>query len=86
VLRLLEICNRSSFHQYPTDCLFSFESGPDIEMVSSASEFLGDTLIIWDNDCPGILYLKKNGCFLRALCSQRIVVGIHLASGHALCS
>jgi hypothetical protein len=32
------------------ECLFSFENGPDIEMVSSASEFLGNTLNIWDND------------------------------------
>jgi hypothetical protein len=41
--------------------LFSFENDPDIETVSNASEFLGGTLIIWDNDCPGILYLKKDG-------------------------
>jgi hypothetical protein len=59
------------------DCLFRFENIPDIEMVSNPSEFLGDTLIIWDNDCPGVLYLKKDGCFLRgSLWSQRIV-GIH---------
>jgi hypothetical protein len=29
--------------------MFSSENGPDIEMVSNASEFLVDTLNIWDN-------------------------------------
>jgi hypothetical protein len=55
----------SSFHQCPIDCMFSFENDPNIEMISSASEFRGDTLNIWD-DCPGILYLKKDGCFSMA--------------------
>jgi hypothetical protein len=31
--------------------MFSSEHGPDIEMVSNASEFLGDALNIRDNDC-----------------------------------
>jgi hypothetical protein len=30
--------------------MFSYENDPDIEMVSNVSEFLGDTLNIWDND------------------------------------
>jgi hypothetical protein len=30
--------------------MFSFEIRPDIEMVSNASEYLGVTLNIWDND------------------------------------
>jgi hypothetical protein len=30
--------------------MFSFENCPDIEMVSNASEFLWNTLNIWDND------------------------------------
>jgi hypothetical protein len=29
--------------------MFSFENGPDIEMVSNASEFLRDALNIWDD-------------------------------------
>jgi hypothetical protein len=51
VLSLLGVSNWSGFHQCPKEFIFSFENGPDIEMVSSASEFLGDTLNIWDNDC-----------------------------------
>jgi hypothetical protein len=50
LLRLLGISNQSSFHQCPTKCMFTFENGPDIEAVSNAPEFLGDTLSIWDND------------------------------------
>jgi hypothetical protein len=30
--------------------VFSFENGLDIEMVPDASEFLEDTLNIWDTD------------------------------------
>jgi hypothetical protein len=30
--------------------MFTFENGPDIEALSNAPEFLGDTLSIWDND------------------------------------
>jgi hypothetical protein len=30
--------------------MFSFENILDIETVSNASEFLGETLNIWDND------------------------------------
>jgi hypothetical protein len=47
--------------------MFSFENGPDIETVPNASEFLGDTLNIWDNDRAMIYYLKKDGCFSMAL-------------------
>jgi hypothetical protein len=43
VLHLLGISKWSSFHQCPKECMFSFENGPDIEMVSNESEFLGDT-------------------------------------------
>jgi hypothetical protein len=49
LLRLLGNSVRSSVHQCPTECMFSFENGPDIEAVSNTSEFLGDTLNIWDN-------------------------------------
>jgi hypothetical protein len=49
-LRLLGISNRSSFHQCPTECTFSFEYGPDIETVSDASEILGYIISIWNND------------------------------------
>jgi hypothetical protein len=44
------IINRSSFDQHPMECMFSFEKGSDIEVVSSAFDFLGDTLNIRDND------------------------------------
>jgi hypothetical protein len=40
--RPLGISNRSRFHR-PTECKFSFEKGPDIETVSSTSEFFGNT-------------------------------------------
>jgi hypothetical protein len=30
--------------------MFRFENSPHIETVSNASEFLGDTLNMWDND------------------------------------
>jgi hypothetical protein len=50
LLPLLDISNRSSFHQRPTKCLFSFESSPDVETVSNTSEFLGDPPNIRDND------------------------------------
>jgi hypothetical protein len=48
LLCLLGICNCSSFDQCPTECVFSFENDPDIDTVSNASEFLGDTVNIWD--------------------------------------
>jgi hypothetical protein len=41
LLRLLGISNPSSFHQRPTECMFSFENGTDIEAVCNESEFLG---------------------------------------------
>jgi hypothetical protein len=50
LLRLLGICNRSSFHQCHTEWLFNFKKGPDVQTVSNSSEFLRDTLNIWDND------------------------------------
>jgi hypothetical protein len=58
--------------------MFSFENGPDIETISNASEFLGDTLNIWNNDSALVYcYLKKDGCFsMASLRSQRILVGI----------
>jgi hypothetical protein len=40
VLLLLDISNQSSFHQCPTECMFSFENGPAIKTVSNVSEFL----------------------------------------------
>jgi hypothetical protein len=49
LLHLLGISNQSSSQQCPMECMFSFENGPDIEMVSSASEFLGYTINIWDD-------------------------------------
>jgi hypothetical protein len=30
--------------------MFSFENGPEIEMVPSASEFLGNNPNVWGND------------------------------------
>jgi hypothetical protein len=50
LLRQLGIPNRFSVHQYPTDFMFRFENCPDIETVPNESEFLGDTVNIWDND------------------------------------
>jgi hypothetical protein len=50
LLRLLGNPNRSSVHQRPSECMFSFENSPDIETGSNASEFLGDTLNMLDND------------------------------------
>jgi hypothetical protein len=35
--------------------MFSFENGPEIEMVLSVSEFLGNTPNIWD-DYSALLY------------------------------
>jgi hypothetical protein len=37
--------------------MFSFENGPDIETVSNAPEFLGNTLNIWDNDSALVYYI-----------------------------
>jgi hypothetical protein len=53
LLCLLGISDKSSFHQCSMECKFSFENGPDIEMVSNASEFLRDTLDICD-DCATV--------------------------------
>jgi hypothetical protein len=39
--------------------MFSFTNGPEIETVSSGSEFFGDTLDMWDNN-HALLY-----CILR---------------------
>jgi hypothetical protein len=65
LLRLLDISDWSSFHQCPMEGMFSFENGPDIEMVSNVSEFLRDTLDILE-DHATVLYLKKDGCFSMA--------------------
>jgi uncharacterized protein YxjI len=40
--------------------MFSFENGPDIETVRNASEFLGDTFNIWDND-SALVYCVTRG-------------------------
>jgi hypothetical protein len=50
LLRLLGISNRFSFHQCPTECMFSFANGSEIETVPNASQFLGDVPDIWEND------------------------------------
>jgi hypothetical protein len=47
LLHLAGNSNRSGVHQRPMEC--SYENGPDIETVSNASEFLGDTLNVWDD-------------------------------------
>jgi hypothetical protein len=60
--------------------MFSFENGPDIEMVSNASKFLGYTLNTWDNDHAVILYLKDSCFSMASLWSQQILVGIHQES------
>jgi hypothetical protein len=44
--------------------MFSFESGPDFETVSSASELLGDTLNIRDNDNARIIVPEGRLLFL----------------------
>jgi hypothetical protein len=50
---------------------------PDTENVADASEFPGNTLNMWENDCA-LLYLKKEGCFsIASLWSQQILVHIH---------
>ncbi|XP_033607955.1 DNA repair protein RAD50 [Cryptotermes secundus] len=46
LLRLLGIPNRSSFHQFPTECTFSFQDDSELKMVPDVSEFLGDSLDI----------------------------------------
>jgi hypothetical protein len=46
LLHLLGYCNRSSFHQCSTQCLFSLENTPNIEPVCNAFKFLGDTLTV----------------------------------------
>jgi hypothetical protein len=66
LLRLLGMSNLSSFHQCPTECMFSFENDPEIEFIHSASEFLGNTLNVWEWRCRGILNLKKDDCLLMA--------------------
>jgi hypothetical protein len=43
--------------------MFSFENGPNIETVSNASEFSGNTPNILDDDHAIIYYLKKDVCF-----------------------
>jgi hypothetical protein len=50
------ISNWSCFHRCPTECTFSFENGPETEIISNASEYLGDIINIkismyacWDN-------------------------------------
>jgi hypothetical protein len=43
--------------------MFSFENDADVETVSNASEFLRDTLNIWDNDSAltkGLLEKSKS--------------------------
>jgi hypothetical protein len=50
LLRMLRICNRSSFRQFPSECMFSHENGSEIETVPIAAEFLGSALNIRDND------------------------------------
>jgi hypothetical protein len=39
--------------------MFSFEIGPDIEAVSNASEFLRNTLNIWDNGSVLLYYIWR---------------------------
>jgi hypothetical protein len=48
LLRLLGISNRSSFHQCPTERVFSFEDGSEMKTVPDASDFLGNALNIRD--------------------------------------
>jgi hypothetical protein len=58
-LRLLGISNRSSFHQCPTERMFSFENGPNSEAVPNASEVFGNTPKIWDNNLAIICSIWK---------------------------
>jgi hypothetical protein len=72
LLRLLDIPNRPTFHQCPTECLFSFEDGPNIEAVPNASDFFGNTPNIGDNDCA-LLYC----IWRRTVASPRFHYGIN---------
>jgi hypothetical protein len=44
--------------------MFSFENDPYIETVSSASEFLGDTLNIRNNDWPWYMISEEGWLYL----------------------
>jgi hypothetical protein len=59
LLRFLGILNRSTLHQCSTKFMFSFENGPYIETVSSASQFLGNILNIWDHDCALVQCISR---------------------------
>jgi hypothetical protein len=37
--------------------MFSFENDPEIETVSNAPEFLGETLNIWDNHSALVYFI-----------------------------
>jgi hypothetical protein len=89
LLRPLGFSNRTSFHQCPTECMFNFENGPEIETLPNASAFLGNTLNIWDNDSSLVccVWRKTIPCrwlhygvneFLWVLIKLKEFFGIHL--------
>jgi hypothetical protein len=58
--------------------MFSFKNGPEIEMVPNTSEFLRNTLNIWDNDSALVYCLKKDDFLsMASLQSQGILLGIY---------
>jgi hypothetical protein len=44
--------------------MFTFENGPDIETVSNASEFLGNSFNIWVNDSVPWYIVSEEGRLL----------------------
>jgi hypothetical protein len=60
LLCLLGISNWSSFHQCPTECMFSLEDGSETEMVPNVSEFLRNSLNI-RNDDSALVYCVWRG-------------------------
>jgi hypothetical protein len=58
--------------------MFHLKDGSKIETVPNASELLGGTLNIQDDDCPGILCPKRVDFVLMSLLqSQQIPLDIH---------
>jgi hypothetical protein len=47
--------------------MFSFENNPGIYTISSASEFLGDTINIWDNDSALVYCICRRTVAARCL-------------------
>jgi hypothetical protein len=52
LLRLLGISDRSDFHQYSTECVFSLEDGSKTDTVPDAPEFIGNALNVRNDEHP----------------------------------